>query len=264
MILFYLIFFVLAVSLAVVLFRRLRSVGVIRAIVLTLLALCAFGLFFPIPIHGGFTFPLEILYGELQQEKWRQEEGRAEERKRVFELSSVQRFDNVFTGYERLSEGGGWQEVLLPHGVTAWLDLDSRLFWLPPQRLENTVTALDLEQAMAFCRRQSPQGYWALPTEGEMALLWQHGGQHIMPGTGHSSAAVLLQGELQLQLLTQYRGKIPGFTLRCVALSTSAPRRGYTASDIPLSLWNEYQLNKADIYSTMGKTDGTPLSQEIK
>ena len=242
----YLLFFVIALALVVMVFRRLRPRGLLPAAAASMFSLCGFALFFPIPIHGGFTFPREIMLWELEQSKTEYEVKGRERKHEAFERSLEQRFSGVITDYEVVQEKAGWAKLSLP---LAWLDRESGLIWLPPQPLASNVERVEREAAEAFCRRQVPKGYWALPTEAEMALLWQHGGHHIMPGTGHSSAALLIQQELQVQMLTQYRGNIAGYALRCVAISRDAPRRGYIGSDLPLSLWNRFQLNKVEIYS---------------
>jgi hypothetical protein len=74
----------------------------------------------------------------------------------------------------------------------------------------------------------------------------------------------LIDTSLQLEMATHYRGRVAGQAQRCVALSEQAPRRGYLADDLPLSLWNSYQLNKGEIYASTTERGVPPPPQEMK
>jgi hypothetical protein len=85
-----------------------------------------------------------------------------------------------------------------------------------------------------------------------------------MPGTGQSSTALLVDNAMQLKLATHYRGRAAGQALRCVALSERAPRGGYQSADIPLALWNSYQLSKGELYSSAAESKSAMPDQEMK
>lgn len=246
---FYLFYLVLALLLSVKLFRLFRPRGMAAALLATFLCLSVLGLFFPIPIHGGFTFPLEMAWYELQREQWRHQAQVRDEALHAFAQSLEQRFAGAMTLDEMRPIDSGWSSGMLPGGEAVWRDEVSGLVWRAPQTVTMNTPLLTLDEAQGYCQEQSPRGYWALPSEAELALLWQHGGQHRMPGTGQSSTALLVDNTLQLKLATYYRGRVAGQVLRCVALSERAPRGGYQSADIPLALWNRYQLSKGDIYS---------------
>lgn len=261
---FYLLFFILALLLAVLVYRRLRGRGLLIAVGGSLLTLLTLALFFPLPIHGGFTFPLEIALQELKREQWKHEATRKDEKRHAFEESLQKRFLGVIENYTVQGEEGEWQRVSVNNTTQALLDTRSGLLWLPPQTMTTQENSISLNVAYAFCQEQAPQGYWALPSEAELALLWQHGGHHLMPATGQSSLALLSDETLQQHMATYYRGRIAGYSLRCVALTEKAPRLGYMSNDIPLSLWNNYQLHKSDIYTKDMASDGAAFNQEIK
>ncbi len=260
----YLLYLGMAGLLAVTAYRRFLRRGGLWASVASLLTLALFSLFLPIPIHGGFTFPLEIAWSELQHEKWQQDVERHDAKERAFRQQMEQRFAGRLTRYARSGEEGGWQRIQLRDGEAAWLDKQSGLFWLPPRVLQTTQANLSLETATAFCQQQPPQGYWALPSEAELALLWQHDGLQLMPSSGQSGVALLFDTSMQLQLVTRYRGRVAGHALRCVALGNGAPRGGYSSSDIPLTLWNRFQLSKTELYTAGTVPNAASLDQEMK
>lgn len=257
---FYLLYIALALLLSVKLFRLFRPRGVVAALLASLLCLGALGLFFPIPIHGGFTFPLEMAWHELQREQWQHQAREKDEARLAFERSLERRFAGAIAMAEVKHSDSGWSPGHLADGGVVWLDEASGLVWRAPQTAAADGPMLSLDEAQAYCQAQPPQGYWALPTEAELALLWQHGGHQRMPGTGQSSTALLVDTTLQLQLATHYRGRVAGQALRCVALGERAPRRGYLGDELPLALWNSYQLSKGEIYS---RAPSTPL-QEVQ
>jgi hypothetical protein len=261
---FYLFYVALALLLSVKLFRLFRRRGRVVALLASTMSLGILGLFFPIPIHGGFTFPLEIAWHELQREQWQQQAQRKDEKRLDFMRKLEQRFAGALAVAEIKRSDSGWILGVLPRGDDVWLDEVSGLWWRAPQSVSADQRLLTLDEAKAFCHEQPPQGQWALPTEAELALLWQHRGHQRMPGGGQSSTALMVDTSLQLELATHYRGRVAGQALRCVALSEQAPRRGYLADDIPLSLWNNYQLNKGEIYATTTGQGRVLLNQELQ
>jgi hypothetical protein len=261
---FYLCYITLALLLSVKLFRLFRSRGRVAALFASIVSLCVLGLFFPIPIHGGFTFPLEMAWHELQREQRQQQVQKKDEKRLAFAHNMEQRFSGVLAVAEINRAAGGWAQGRIAQGDEVWLDEVSGLWWRAPQSVTSDQRLLTLEEAQAFCHQQLPQGEWALPTEAELALLWQHNGHRRMPGTGQSSAALLIDTSLQLEMATHYRGRVAGQAQRCVALSEQAPRRGYLADDLPLSLWNSYQLNKGEIYASTTERGVPPPPQEMK
>ena len=254
----------LALLLAVKVFRLLKRRGWVVALLASTLSLSALALFFPVPMHGGFTFPLEIAWHELKREKWQHEEKRSDEKRLAFDKKLQQRFADTINLYATTRVANGWSSTQTSDGETAWLDEQSSLLWRAPQPVISGENMLTLDDAKDFCSRQSRLGYWSLPSEAELALFWQHGGQQWMPGTGQSSTAMLVESDLQLEMATHYRGRVAGHALRCVAITDSAPRSGYHSGDIPLALWNDYQMSKAEIYISSTKQIFVAPNQEIK
>lgn len=243
---FYLLYIGLSLILTVKVFRLVRRHALLQALFSALLTLGLLGIFFPIPIHGGFTFPLEIAWHELKRERWQQERRDAGDKSHAFRKKIEQRFSGPLVTEATLSVKDGWRSSVMNSGHEIWLDDASGLFWLGP--LPAGRESITPGEAKAFCRALEPVGHWALPSEAELALFWQHQGHRIMPGSGQSSLAMLIDMDLQTEMVIRYIGKVPGNSIRCVAISTTAPRGGYSASDIPLSLWNNYQLSKSEIY----------------
>ena len=68
---FYVICVLIAIAVAVFIFQRLKSRGVGRAVVASGIGVAFLFLFFPILVHGGFTFPVEIMLAELRSESAR-------------------------------------------------------------------------------------------------------------------------------------------------------------------------------------------------
>jgi hypothetical protein len=250
---FFVLYAGLALLLGVMVFRLLRRRGWLVALLLSLLCLGILGLFFPVPMHGGFTFPLEIAWHELKRVQWQQEENGSDEKRLAFKQQLERRFATVIHLSAAKSVAKGWSSTQKDDGEEAWLDEESGLLWRAPQAVNSGGQMLTLDEAKEFCHAQPRQGYWSLPTEAELALFWRHGGHRLMPGTGQSSTALLADDDLQIEMATHYRGRVAGQAVRCVAITDVAPRGGYHGRDIPLALWNDYQLNKGEIYSATGK-----------
>ena len=261
---FFVLYMGLALLLAVKVFRLLKQRGWMVALLVSLLSLSALALFLTIPIHGGFTFPLEIAWHELKREKWQKDETRSDEKRFAFKNNMKRRFAGPINLEATKRVANGWSSTQIAEGKDVWLDEESGLLWLAPQSVVSGENMLALAEAKEFCRKQPRQGYWSLPSEAELALFWQHGGQRWMPGTGQSSTAVLLDSDLRLEMATHYRGRVTGHALRCVAITDLAPRSGYHSGDIPLALWNDYQMSKVEIYSSTTKQTFTVPNQEIK
>lgn len=254
MLAFYLLFLAATAGLVIWIYRHLRTRGRVRALLGGLLGLLGAVLFFPLPIHGGFTFPLEVIWHEWRHLSWQRPSRRAEALDAALLQRMRQRFAGVTEGYTPLRNEGKWQQVMLSPGGTAWLDGESGLLWLPLQSLPamDDGTVLMLDEGERFCRSQPPQGYWALPSEAELALLWGHGGHRLMPGNGRGSVAILAEQGLGMVLESHYRGGVGGFALRCVAITATAPREGYLSGQIPLGLWNAFQLAKQELVGPVG------------
>lgn len=223
----------------------LRRWGRGPAIAGILIGVLGGALLFPFPIHGGVTFLGAVLWEEIEQlaesQATRRHEGLDEQFHRDFE----RRFagDLAFVPGKALAPP--WMEALLPDGGAALYDTDSGLAWSDPLTVPSWQPGSDVEPGRRFCARLAPEGYWALPTEGELYGFWAHEGHRLSPWTGQSTASVLVDGALRMEIPVWYRGRDTGVSVRCVARSPRAPRAGYPDPEVDIARWNEYQLGKA-------------------
>ncbi len=257
----YLLYLFLALMLVVATYRQLYLRGRLQASVASGMVLCAFALFFPIPIHGDLTFPLEMIWQELAQQSEACKEQRDEQGQQAFHQLLERRFRGVVDDYELVGNESVWHTVQLHNGEQVQLDSESGLLWHGPHVVPGSLQQMSIDEAEQFCQQLFPAGYWALPSEAEAALLWLHGGHRLMPATGHSAMLVRWDEALLLKMPTRFRGSRAGYALRCVALTQTVPRRGYLGSDLPLDLWNRYQLQKGELFQAQKAP--API-QEIK
>jgi hypothetical protein len=245
---YYGLFCVLAVVAVFAGYRALRHRGRLPAAVLSLSVLALLTLLYPIPVHGGFTFLAEILIEEWAAHR-RSEGDRAVQRA---EAAFVARLEARFAGplaFRILDRApGGWARVATDEGTEGWYERKSRLIWTDMLPWPDAPASPPLEGAVAFCNAVPPQGYWTLPTEGELYFFWKAEGAAISPGRGYSSMAFMVDTGLQMELPTVFRGTRAGYTLRCVARSPKAPEAGYTRDDVELGAWNAFQIRKAELY----------------
>ena len=247
-VLFYGVFLVLALVVAATAYHLARPYGPAVAITVTLGVASVEALLFPIPIHGGFTFLLEVAVDELKtlQSSLEQRGDRAADR--AFLAALETRFASALS-FERLEvRPDGWTRVIDETGAEAWLAADSGLVWRGPLIWERAPTEPSLEEAEDFCAAQPPTGRWALPTDGELLTLWSSNGHALMPGDGRSSLTRTVDTEMTMELQTKFVGRVAGYSLGCVARSEAAPRRGYISEDFSLVERNRFQLQKTQIF----------------
>jgi len=236
------------VALAVAAFRLTRRLGRAIASTIALGVLGIEALLWPIPIHGGFTFPIEIALSELSSLRRAADEERDRSADRAFLASLEGRFAGPLEP-EILERGtDGWTRVTNAAGDELWLDESSGLVWRGPLVWDAAGARPDLAGAQAFCAGLEPAGHWALPTEGELLSLWRARGQERMPWDGRSSLAALAAPGMRSLLVTRYAGSLPGYSLRCVARTNAAPLRGYVSDDFPLQESNRFQLEKRTLF----------------
>jgi hypothetical protein len=227
-------------------FVALRRWGLGPALFGMFLGLLAGGLLFPFPIHGGVTILGEVLWEEVDQ--WvrgqadRREEKRDEEFRRALEL----RFAGDLPFLPGGRHQGIWMEATLEDGSLAWYDAESGLVWSNAQTVPSWEPGGDVEQGHRFCFQKWPEGYWALPTQGELFSFWEHAGHEVSPWTGQSTPSLLVDEALRLEIPVWYRGSGATVAVRCVARSPRAPKAGYLQSDVDLSRWNQFQLEQAE------------------
>lgn len=241
---FYGICVLIVIAVAAFIFGRLKSRGVGRALLATGLGLALLLLFFPIPIHGGFTFPVEIMLAELRSERRRVEQTERNERKEAFLKKLAARFRGPLALPAPEQPGEVLSSFSTAGGVQGWYDARSGLAWTDLLPLEGAGTPPDLERARAFCGDIEPKGFWALPTEAELSLFWKAGGYVLSPLGGYGTAGLLEDVDFQTELLSVRTSRNGTFALRCVALGPAGPPAGYLRGDIPLEEWNAYQLRK--------------------
>ncbi len=199
-------------------------------------------LFFPIPIHGGFTVLIEVLLDELHSQAAFRRLERKDENRAAFLASLENRFGEPLA-YEILDRPQPGWAIVDTVGGQAWLAEESHLIWGRLLIWPQIAGLPTLEDAERLCGEQHPSGCWALPTEAEYYHFWKAGGERIFPAEGYGRLASTVDTELR-QKLPSYRLGPRGVALRCVARTAEAPVRGYVQEDIPLAEWNSYQLGR--------------------
>lgn len=227
--------------------------GRLKAMSIGLLAMATLSLFWPLPMHGGFTFTIVEIYDELRHALTRHAQVGKQDDKRVFLERYAERFRGPLS-YEVIAPlTDGWFRVMIPGHMPAWYDAGSKLLWSDWLPLDGAGALPKLEAARARCERHPPAGYWALPSEAENYRLWKSGGRRLLPRApaGSVSFFVDVQSQLEMPSYTlrpgggNQGGTVRTFAVRCIARSTEAPPGGYVRQDdIPLSEWNRYQLSK--------------------
>jgi hypothetical protein len=241
---FYGFFLLILVAVAAGIFRGLRKRGWGQALIASGLATAFLGLFFPIPVHGSFTFPFEIMLRDLRSERRRVEHQETTDKREAFRLKLAARFTGplTMTVGEPITEQ--FSSIASAGGTQGFYDVRSRLAWTPMLPIETAGAPPDLEHAKAFCAQIQPQGYWALPTEAELSLFWKAGGYLLSPLAAYGTAGLLESIDFQTEILSVRISQDGSYALRCVALGPGAPPPGYLSGDIPLDDWNAYQLQK--------------------
>lgn len=244
LLIFYGTYVLIVIAVAVGIFRWLKSRGIGRALLASGLSIVLFSLFYPIPIHGGFTFLVEVMLSELRSERARIEQTERKERKEAFREKLAARFRGQLALQAREQTAEQLSSFTTAGGTRGWYDGRSGLAWTDMLALEHTGAPPDLDRAKAFCAELEPEGLWALPTEAELSLFWKAGGYRVSPLAGFGTAGLLENVNLQTEMLTLRTSRNGRYALRCVALGPGAPAAGYSSRDIPLEEWNAYQLQK--------------------
>jgi len=215
---------------------------------LAVLAVAA--LLFPLPIHGGFTILGEVLWNELAAQRDQVAVALDRSHDRAFTEHLEHRFAGDIAFRHARDLRPPWQLVEIGNGRRAFYQLDAFLVWSDLLTWNDAPQHPNLAAARGFCRGLAPEGYWDLPTEGELYFFWVAGGTQVSRGYGHRSMAVIIDRDLRLEVPTYYAGTRPEFALRCVALAPGAPRAGYSQQDVPREAWNRFQLDKTSLYLT--------------
>jgi hypothetical protein len=229
--------------------------GRIPAAIAATLTLSASILIWPIPIHGGFTFLLDVAWRELNHKYIQHQELKQTRIQNEFLAKLSQRFKGPLDVHPRQRLNSNWYEVQTQSGSRAWLDESSKMLWSELLLIHTTTNLPSLERAKAACSTLSPEGYWALPTEAENYTLWHSGGANVLPRFEYNMISYTVDEQFRLELPTYAMGKKSNnanmasqhgnaFAVRCIARTKDAPIRGYIKSDIALDDWNEYQLRK--------------------
>lgn len=248
MLLFYGVLLGIAVSLAVAAYRLTRHLGRRIASIVAVGVVGVEALLCPIPIHGGFTFPIEIAISELSSLGRAAREAQDRSADREFLASLEARFAGPLEPVILERGPDGWIRATNAAGDELWLDESSGLLWRGPLAWDTATAVHDLGSAEAFCAALEPEGHWALPTEGELLTLWRAHGHARMPGDGRSSLSVLVAPGMRAVLAARFAGNAPGYSLRCVARTETAPARGYVSEDFPLRESNRFQLEKRALF----------------
>lgn len=236
-------------------YRAMRKHGKVLAVSLGLLTVTVLSLLFPIPTHGGVTFVFEVIYHEWKSPRYELTDTTADIKRQAFSERMNARFRAPIEFKVIASLSGDWNEVMLSDERQAWFDTNSKLIWSEWLSLEANDSLPTLKTAKARCRDYPPAGFWALSTEAENVLLWQSRGQQILPATAASSVSYSVEEQFQIEVpsyILRNRNSRNNrqannqslFVVRCVARSEGAPPGGYSKKDIPLDLWNRYQLSK--------------------
>lgn len=225
-------------------FIKVRQSGKFKAFLASILTVFLLALFYPIPIHGGFTFLFEIMIEELESQANQIKYEQKRDKKIAFLTGIESRFKGTLDFTILKQEVDSWYSVQVADGINAFYESNSKLLWRPAMVLEHSVNNPSLADAKEFCRTMPPQGYWTLPNEAEIYYFWKSGGQRIDPGRGNSYISFIVDLETQTEIQTMSIGRRREIAVRCIARSIDAPKRGYTNADISLSEWNTYQLEK--------------------
>lgn len=241
---FYVTFALITAAVGAFIFLRLKSRGAGRAVAASGIGVAFLLLFFPIPVHGGFTFPVEIMLAELRSLRARAEQTENHGRKEAFRKRLAARFGGplALAVQEQVKEP--LSAFSTAGGVQGFYDARSGLAWTDLLALEGAGTPPDLERARAFCADIEPKGFWALPTEAELSLFWKAGGYVLSPLGGYGTAGLLENVDFQTEMLSVRSSRNGTYALRCVAIGPAGPAGGYLSGDIPLEDWNAYQLQK--------------------
>jgi len=244
LLMFYGIYVLIVFFVAASIFRWLKHRGIGRALLASGLGVALLSLVFPIPVHGGFTFLVEIMLSELRSERVHIEQKERKRRKEAFQEKLAARFRGplALPVREQLTEQVS--SFMTANGTRGWYDARSGLAWTDMLALERTGAPPDLDRARAFCADIEPKGFWALPTEAELSLFWKAGGYRFSPLADYGTAGLLENVDLQTEMLSLRTSRNGTYALRCVALGPGAPAAGYSSKDIPLEEWNAYQLQK--------------------
>lgn len=230
-----------AASLAawLVLRRRGRPVALAAAATCLLLG----GLLAPLPVHGGFTTPLFIALHELSRApdavKEIRDDATIQDRRRSREARFTAPLEHVELG----PLVPPFRELRTSTGERAFIDGSSGLIWSLAEPWSQPE-ADPLVAARAFCARRAPEGRWALPSDAELALLWDHGGTALTGGPPFNAVSYSARDDVPFDVPMLRARSAAGPLLRCVARSAAAPAGGYVDADVPLELWNRFQLEK--------------------
>ena len=244
--LYYAVFLVAAIAAVVLSYRALRHRSRFLAASFSIVPVVVLVLLYPIPIHGGVTFLIEILLEECQTQQQRHEVQVQEEQNACIEILNS-RFAGPLEFHILEPSVGTWSKITTGK-IEGWYESQSRLVWTDPLSWPDAPSPPSLSHAKAFCQALSPEGNWALPTEAELYFFWKADGLRVSPGQGFSSLAHIVDSGLKMEFLTIFRGHQAGYALRCVARGLGVPETGFTQDDTALSEWNTFQLNKADIF----------------
>ena len=241
---------------AVTVYLLTRRFGRLAAVLLALLTGALLIGFWPVPIHGGATFLGEELYREWRSQLKKRRYEAVERKKEEFVDALTDRFSGTLPVSGGAPVDDGWRRVRVAE-EQAWLDITHHLIWSDWIPVVARSAQPSLHEAKTTCLHRRPEGFWALATEAENALAWQAGGAKVLPRPNVSSMAYTIDADFGLELPTfQMRGhrsneavaddeaRNTGFVVRCVARAEGAPERGYTRADVPLDLWNRYQMSR--------------------
>lgn len=242
---FYGVFVLIVITAAALVFRsHSKKRGTSRALLASGLTVVLLGLFFPIPVHGGFTFPIEIMLHELRSGRRLAEQEVRNESKEAFRKKLAARFQGPLVMSVREQVTDQFSSITTQGGTPGWFATRSGLAWTDMLPLDIGSAAPDLERAKAFCAQIEPRGFWGLPTEAELSLFWKAGGYDVSPLSDYGTVSLLENIDLQTEMSSVRTSRSGAYALRCVALGPGAPVTGYLSADIPLPDWNGYQVQK--------------------
>ncbi|HAS55046.1 MAG TPA: hypothetical protein DCS42_13475, partial [Nitrospiraceae bacterium] len=197
---FYGTYILIAIAVSVSVCRWMKKRGTGKALVAGGLSVVVLALFFPIPIHGGFTFLVEVMLSELRAERTRMEQAVKNERKEDFKARLAARFNGplVFSVRKQITEQ--WSSITAADGTQGWHHAGSGLVWTDMLALEGTRTPPELDRAKAFCAALAPISSWALPTEAELSLFWKAGGYGFSPLGNYGTISMLEDIDLLIEM----------------------------------------------------------------
>jgi hypothetical protein len=118
----------------------------------------------------------------------------------------------------------------------AWLDIEYGMIW--SEAMAEKMPSFDQEsliKAMQICNNYEPLGFWGLPTQAEMILARKNQIRDIMKMPGKWLYQILMRSSFSGGYAAFWQTRVTEISIRCVAISSKAPRHGYSKDDFEMN-----------------------------